>query len=131
MKKILFLLSLLLTTAIASAKFVYDPVTNTFSYVNDTPVAVSQTGTASTGTTVATGVVSTGTITTGTASGSDISGLLKTLDTNTLLTLNAFKAAYDIEYAKLANAATDATAKGLMGMVMCFTTNPKSPDQLK
>ncbi|MEY3197788.1 MAG: hypothetical protein RL023_485, partial [Candidatus Parcubacteria bacterium] len=96
---------------------------------------VLSSGTSSTGT-VATGVVSTGTISTGivisgTVTTSEIAGLLKTLDSNTLMTLASFKSAYDLEYARLSTTATDAASKGLLGMVLCFTSNPKSPDQLK
>jgi hypothetical protein len=131
MKKVYLLLAAFLYIGIASAKFVYDPITNTFTYTSDTPPAVVATGVTNTGSVVTGAVLTWTTYTTGSLSGTEISWLLKTLDTHTLQTLSSFKVAYDTEYAKLSTAATDATNKGLMGMVMCFTQNPKSPDQLK
>lgn len=128
MKKIFSLLFVLGFLGITTAKFAYDPVSNTFSYTNDTPAVVA-TGNIATGTT-STGVVMTSTGVTN-LSNTDIAGLLKLLDTNTLSTLSTFKSSYDTEYARLTTVVNDATAKGYLGLVLCFSSNQKSPDQLK
>lgn len=136
MKKISSLLGIIwifCCLGIVSAGFVYDPISNTFKYVNES-IVVTATWSSSSGSIVVNTSVSTWTtwiINTSTVTNVEIASLFKLLDSNTSNTLAAWKNAFDLEYAKLISVMNDASNKWLWGMLTCFSNNNKSPDELK